>query len=368
MKIFMGKNFSCGVNYQYYEIIYKLQDIEECEFVKQPEEADVLIFASTCSCHEERILEILAYIDLILQQKKPGAKTYLTGCLARGFLDPNQFSQVTEYLNTHIDFIIPSNKTDDLLRDLLKSQFDQEFSEPVTCFTFNDTAHIYISSGCLHKCSFCKTTFQNTPLVSMDVSMVRECIDAIDENGIPNLEFRGMNISQFGLDTEQEYLLPSMIDYVETKKNIERLKLVGLAFSDAIHHDFKYSLKNSKKVGLIVGSIESGSNRILGIMDKGYKIQEFLDFYQFINQDSIKKLNTNIVAGFPTETLDDVKTTIHVLRTLKPFLDSVTICRYMDSSFVKSHSLEQLSKETIQEHARVYSKFLQHEGINSSII
>lgn len=368
MKIFMGKNYSCGVNYQYYEIIHKLQGIEECEFVEQPEDADVIIFASTCSCHAERIWEIVNYIDLILKRKKPGTKTYLTGCLARGFLNSSQFSKLMNWLNTNIDCIIPNNQTNDLLKDLLKEQFNKIFSEPVSSFIFDDTAHIYISSGCLHKCSFCKTTFQKTPLVSMDISRVKECIDVIDENEIPYLEFRGMNISQFGLDTKREYLLPSMIDYVETKKNIKKVKLVGLAFSDAIHHDFKYSLKNSKKVDWICGSVESGDNRILGLMDKGYTIEEFIEFYQFINQYSIKKLNTNIIAGFPTETLNDVQTTIKVLRELKPFLEEVTVCRYEDSPFVKSHSLEQLSKEEIQEHARVYSKFLQHEGIRSSLI
>lgn len=127
-------------------------------------------------------------------------------------------------------------------------------------------------------------------------------------------------------------------------------------------------MKDSKKVNLIDGSVESGDNRILGLMDKGFRIEEFLEFYQFINQKSIKKLRTSIIAGFPTETLDDVKTTINVLRELKPFLESVTVCQYRDSPFVKSHSLEQLSEEEIQEHAMVYTKFLKHEKIPSSII
>ena len=95
MKIFMGKNYSCDVNYQYYEIIFKLKEIKGCELVKHPKDADVIIFASTCSCYEQRIYEILSYIDSVLKQKKPEAKTYLTGCLARGFLNPDSFSIIT---------------------------------------------------------------------------------------------------------------------------------------------------------------------------------------------------------------------------------------------------------------------------------
>ena len=68
MKIFMGENFSCGVNYQYFEIMNELKRIKECELVLQPEDADVIIFASTCSCHEDRIYQMIGYIDFILEK------------------------------------------------------------------------------------------------------------------------------------------------------------------------------------------------------------------------------------------------------------------------------------------------------------
>lgn len=369
MKIYMGeKNLSCGVNYQYAEIVCRLEEMGGFQFVSKPADADAIIFASTCSCHEERIYQIMDYIEAVLELKKPEAKIYLTGCLARGFLNPDSFSRITNWLNTHIDCIIPNNQTEELLKNLLKDQYDESPSESGFAFARDDNSiFLYISSGCLHKCSFCKTTFQKTPLVSMDISDVKNYIDLMDEGKMENLDLLGMNISQFGLDTHKEYLLPSVIDYIETKKNIKNVILVGFAFRDAIHHDFKYSLKRSSKVKTICGSLESGDNRILGLMDKGYTIEEFLDFYRFINQDSIKKLDTHIIAGYPTETMEDVKTTMRVLKEIKPFLEFVEVNRYQDSSFVKSHSLDQLSKETIQEHARVYSKFLQYEKIPSNI-
>lgn len=369
MKIFMGEKYSCDINYQYDGILSTLWEVEGYQFVSQPEDADVIIFASTCSGSEERIHFIVDYIKSILERKKEGAKTYLTGCLARGFLDSEQFSDLTEWLNTHIDCIIPNNQTHDLLKDLLKNQcpeFSSEFGTALS--TDNESAELFISSGCLNQCAFCKTTFQKTPLVSMDMVDVRGYIDALDASGIKNLAILGMNISQFGLDTENKYLLPSVIDYVETKKNIQRVELVGFSFSDAIQHDFKYSLRRSSKVNVIGGSIESGSPRILDLIGKGFKIEELLEFYQFINQDSMKYLRTSIIAGFPTETIEDVKETIRVLKELKPYLDWVDVCRYMDSSFIKSHSLEKLPKEIIQEHAGVYSKFLQREKVPFTII
>ena len=143
MKIFIGKYNSCGVNYQYYEITDRLAHMEECQFVSQPEEADVIIFSSTCACHADRILRMIYYINSILEVKKPGARTYLTGCLAREFLDSNQFSKVTNWLNTHIDCIVPYNKTDDLFKDLFKEQFNQSSSEAGYSFVLNGQGNIF---------------------------------------------------------------------------------------------------------------------------------------------------------------------------------------------------------------------------------
>jgi len=48
MKVFMGENHSCGVNYQFYEIISKLRELDGFEFTRRPENADIIIFAGTC--------------------------------------------------------------------------------------------------------------------------------------------------------------------------------------------------------------------------------------------------------------------------------------------------------------------------------
>lgn len=368
MKVFMAQCYSCGVNSELYEIELNLGDMDDCEFVSEPEEADVIIFPGTCSCHEERILYLVNYIDSILARKKANAKTYLTGCMTRDFIDDKKLNNVKGWLKKNIDVIVPSDKIVDLLKDLYYEEFKDLEEEKGFSYSMDNNAYIHLSRGCTHKCSFCKTTFQNTPLASMEMDRVKECIDRIDEAGIDTVDLKGMNICQFGLDTREKYLLPDVIEYIEKKEHIKNVILVGFAYAAAIKHDFKYVLRDSKKVQLLVGSLESGDDRLLGLMNKGYKIDEFFDFVCFINQEYLKMLDVNIIAGFPTETLLEVKKTMQELKNLKSVLSMVSVCRYSDSSFVGSHKLEQLPKETIEEHARIYSKFLKHEGIPNIII
>ena len=73
----------------------------------------------------------------------------------------------------------------------------------------------------------------------------------------------------------------------------------------------------------------------------------------------------SIIAGFPTETLEDVKMTLQALKEISP--TNVDICRYTDSSFIPSHNYEQLHPDIIQEHTRIYSKVLKKRNIGFTI-
>ncbi len=364
----MGKSYTCGVNSEIYEIELCLREIINCEFTSKPEEADVIIFPGTCCCHEDRILHLLNYISSILDRKKEGAKTYLTGCMTHEFIEDRKLSNVKGWLKKNIDVIVPSDKISDLVKDLACGQHMIIDYEHIFAYSANNQVDIFLSRGCLNQCSFCKTSFIKSPLVSIDIEKIKECIDLVDKNKIENLDLKGMNICQLGLDTTGQYLLPEVIEYVEKKVNIKNVTLVGFAYADAIRGEFQYVLRKSKKVTNIVGSLESGDNRLLSLMHKGYRIESLLDFVHFINREYKKMLDINIIAGFPTETLDEVKKTMMVLKELKDYLGLVNVCKYSDSTFVASHNLEQLPKEKIEEHARIYSKFLKHDGIPTVLI
>ena len=124
-------------------------------------------------------------------------------------------------------------------------------------------------------------------------------------------------------------------------------------------------MRDLSKVDIISGSLESGSDRILKLMRKGFTSKEIVDFINYINQIYKKRLYSSIIAGFPTETLDDVMMTIDVLKKLNP--EWVDICRYIDSSFVDSHRLKQLEPKVIKKRARIYDKELKKYRISAKV-
>lgn len=94
-------------------------------------------------------------------------------------------------------------------------------------------------------------------------------------------------------------MLPDIINYVQTKNNIKKLSLIHFSFKVAIKCDFKYSKKISTKLKILSSSLESGSNRLLKLINKRFTSQEIVNFANYIN----KELILNIKVGFRTEKL-----------------------------------------------------------------
>lgn len=359
MKIFLGKNHSCGLNYQFHQI----HDYLHNYLVNDVKDADIIIFPSTCSCTGEMILRITSYIDYLYKQN-PKAKIYVTGCITRKIKDVDLSNRLNAYFSNRNIKLFSNLETGKLLHEVLQEEYDHE-ADSFGYFDVDgkDTSTLYISTGCMNNCSFCKATYQEMPLKSAVIDELKLCIDNIDKYKYSRLIIRGTNISQYGYDLYGEYKLPELIEYIESKNNIKNVDLIGFAYKDAIHNGFKEVIKNSKKIDLIDGSLESGSNRILKLIRKGFTSEEFVDF---INGMENKTLSLAIIAGFPTETMEDIKQTLEVLNQIKN--GEVHICRYINSKLIDSNQYEQLTADEIQEHARIYQKVLTKRNIPTEII
>lgn len=364
MKIFIGANNSCNLSYHH---IYVIKELERnFEITTDIKEADIIVIAETCCTTEYNLYGTLNYIDLILDKKRKDAKVFLTGCITRKFKHPD-LVRVEKWLKEKIDFIIPQNNPDLLLQLISKNvyeKFDKNYIRYL--FTHDSSADICITNGCLNNCSFCKITYQDYPLKSVDLSELKEVIASLDMKNFSEINLKGTNICQYGLDIYGKSMLPEVIDYLEKSKNIKRISLTGFSFQDAIKNDFQEVFANSTKIVEIGGSLETGSDRLLKLIKKGFTSEEIINFVRGIREKTPKELYLNIIAGLPTETLDDVKRTLEVLKELAPYM--VDVCRYTNSTFVDSNRYEQLSPREIQHHTRVYSKVLRKRNVGVDIV
>ena len=138
-------------------------------------------------------------------------------------------------------------------------------------------------------------------------------MDVLNEENYSKVLLKATNICQYGLDNYHEYMLPEIIRYLEDKENIKNVALVGFSFSDAIKNNFDEVLRTSRKITEISGALESGSNRLLEMIRKGFTSEEIIEFVKKIREIYFKQLRLTIILGFPTEILIDVSKTLEVL-------------------------------------------------------
>lgn len=366
MKVFIGEKNSCNLNYQHNYIYRSLLD--HFEITDRIDEADTIIIAETCCCTKFNILGTLDYIASIIDKKKDSAKIFLTGCITRKFNDDPFLAKMENWLKKNIDYIVPQNQPNLLLKLISQNEYgDRDINDfGMIDVHSKDSAEIYIANGCLNNCSFCKNTFQKYPLKSVDLSEIKEAIDSLNEIHISQVNLKATNICQYGFDIYHEYMLPEIIGYLDKQENIKNVSLVGFSFKEAIKNNFEEILKDSKKITKLCGSLESGSDRLLQMIRKGFTSEEIINFVENIRQTYYKDLRLNIIAGFPTETFDDIYGTLEVLKQLNPY--AVEVCRYTNSPFVDSSQYNQLTPTEIQEHTRIYAKVLRKRNIKVGII
>jgi len=370
MKVFLGDNLACDADYSH-ALIEDALLFNGAEIVKNPEEADIIIFPAICASAISSIEYAINYIGSIIDRKKPSAKTYLTGCITRcienihGNLDDKTreyFGVVKEWLDEYIDFIFPELELTKLLSYIFPEN-PKYLGKPTFGYTYKDNypdctvTHIYISKGCRNNCAFCKFNFQDASLMSVDIVGLKQIIDVADEKGGTQIiSLTGSNITEYGLDTFGEYKLAEIIRYIEAKKNIVELRLNGFALKDAIKQGLAETIQSSTKVELIGGGLESGSDRLLLLMKKGYTAKQVINFLSSATSGKEIRLVFSIIAGFPTETAEDIKRTIDLLNLINPA--NIQLVKYHDSPFIPSHKLPQFSQGTIDEHANEYIKQL----------
>lgn len=360
MKVLIADLGTCGVNYQNYYILEQLNG--NFEFTQDINEADTIIMLGGCCCTEPMMYQTMDYIKEILNNKRSDATTYLTRCITRTFKNIPKLLEFEQFLENNIDYVVDYYEPIKLLKLLSKHLYgdlvDDDFGMIDSDSEFAD---IYIQNGCSHTCSFCKTNYLNCNLKDVPIEEIKECIDELNDAKVKTIQFRGLNVAQYGLALYHDYRLMDICEYIEGKSNIEKVILSGMAFSDAISAKFNDRLRYLEKTSCIVGSLESGSDRLLKLMHKGFTRDQFLDFYYDINSIYKKDLWLNIISGFPTETIEDCLETISVIKKVKPQL--VHINTYCDSEFIPSHNLEQLSTGEIRQHTKIYTKILENNSI-----
>lgn len=308
------KTLGCKVNQ------YETQAIRETFLEKGYEEvngkslADIYVI-NTCTVTGSADSQSRNMIRWALK-KNPKAKVIVTGCYAEK--DREKISKISG-----VSFIAP-NRLKNRLTEFLEGKDPEEDPKTyaplkISGFKGHSKAFIKIQDGCDNFCSYCKVPYVRGRSASRPLDEIVEETDRILKAGFKEIILTGVCLGAYGRGLKNNLSVASVLEKIIQIDGEFRLRLSSIEpmdISDELVETVKKSTKICKHLHI---PLQSGSDDVLKSMRRGYTGKQFCDLISKI-KTSVPGISvtTDVIAGFPSETDENFRDTLAVLKEIKP--------------------------------------------------
>ena len=371
------KTFGCQMNeYDSDRMADVLAASEAIEKTDSPEDADIILF-NTCSVREKAQEKVFHDLGRVrhLKQAKPHLVIGVGGCVA------SQEGDAIVRRAPYVDIVFGPQTLHRLpqlirtRRDLGRPQVDTSFPEIEKFDNLpparveGTSAFVSIMEGCSKFCSFCIVPYTRGEEVSRPLDDVLAEIAGLVAQGVREVTLLGQNVNAYlGLMADGEAAdLAFLLDCVHDMPGIERIRYTTSHPREMTPRLIEAYARLPKLVSHLHLPVQSGSDRVLAAMKRGYTALEYKSLIRKLRavRPAIS-LSSDFIVGFPGETHEDFEKTMKLIDdigfdTSFSFIYSPrpgTPAVEMDDSTppeVKSTRLTRLQKR-IEEQAQVISQ------------
>ena len=322
-KVFI-KTFGCQMNeYDSAKMADVLGAAGGFETTGNPEEADVILF-NTCSVREKAQEKVFTDLGMVkhLKQKNPDLIIGVGGCVA---------SQEGEAIVRRAPFVdvVFGPQTLHRLPDLMarkratgRAQVDIAFPE-IEKFDFlpparveGPTAFVSVMEGCSKYCSFCVVPYTRGEEVSRPLADVLAEVAGLAEQGVREVTLLGQNVNAYrgAMEDGSEADFALLLELVAEIPGIERVRYTTSHPREFTDRLIEAYARLPKLVSHVHLPVQSGSDRILAAMKRGYTALEYKSIIRRLRavRPDIS-LATDFIVGFPGETEADFDATMRLI-------------------------------------------------------
>lgn len=325
MKKFYIETYGCQMNVADSEVVAAIMQTTDAELTDNMDEAGIIIL-NTCSIRDKAEQTVLHRLDeihaLIRKAKGEGRKMIgVIGCMAErmgeeltrdkqvdfvagpdAYLDiPNLIAQC-EQGHKAINIELSTNET---YRDVLPSRIGKTIS-----------GFVSIMRGCNNFCSYCVVPYTRGRERSRDVdSIIKEVID-LQSKGYKEVTLLGQNVNSYRYESADEIVdFPSLLEKVAQAVPDMRIRFTTSHPKDMSDRTLEVIARYDNLCKFIHLPVQSGSNRILELMNRKYTREWYLDRIAAIRRilpDAA--IGTDVFCGFHSETEEDHQMTLSLMR------------------------------------------------------
>lgn len=363
------KTYGCSNNIAESQMMAGLLARAGYEIVKRSENADIIIF-NTCSVKATTMNKTLFEIEET-KKKFPEKRIIVAGCLPEVEYEKIKEVGCAGILSTgHLKKIVS------VVDDVIDGNFPEitgKSNEVKLCLPRireNDTICIVpICSGCNSFCSFCATKIAKGSIFSYPKETVMREIESAKKFGAKEFWITGQDISAYGLDENDRSMLPDLIEQITEAVGGKYFIRVGMMNPKNVvtsSNEMVRAFRSERVFKFLHLPIQSGSDRVLEKMGRGYKTEDFLEIVsKFRRHFPDITLWTDIIAGFPGENDEDFDMSLSTIRETKP--DFVNVSQFSCHRKTAASKLKQVPSEIKKERTRILSKIAREISLEKNM-
>ena len=310
-------SLGCKVNIYESEYVENLLKNHGYEIVSFEDEADIYII-NTCSVTNESDRKSRKMIHQA-KRRNDQAIIIVMGCYSQVksdeidadiILGNKDKSRIVEYIEEYLDNHLAIKK----IYDLRKINDFEAMN--ITSFDNHTRAFVKIQDGCNAFCSYCIIPYTRGIIRSKKFDDVVMEVTNLVKNGYQEIVLTGIHTGKYGMDLENMNLEKLLRRLVKIP-GIYRIRLSSIEINE-ITSGILDLIQNSKVIARHFHiPLQSGSERILKLMNRRYDLTYFKEFVQKIRSlDSDISITTDLIVGFPGETDLDFQETIKTLEEI----------------------------------------------------
>ena len=316
------QTFGCQMNEKQSEVVAGIMD--EIGFKRQEtEDADVVIY-NTCTVRENANLKVYGRLGKLhsLKKSNPDMKIALFGCMMQEKQVVDKIQKDYPFVNlvfgTHnifkfAELFYEMENRDSQLIDIWEGT-DKIVEELPTERNYSFKSGVNIMFGCNNFCSYCIVPYVRGRERSREPEAIVKEIEALVADGVTEVMLLGQNVNSYGKTLKDPVTFAQLLEKVEQIEGLKRIRFMTSHPKDLSDELIEYMSKSRKVCHHLHLPMQSGSSRILKIMNRHYDKEKYLGLVEKIRTAVPDiSLTTDIIVGFPGETEEDFQETLDVV-------------------------------------------------------
>jgi tRNA-2-methylthio-N6-dimethylallyladenosine synthase len=314
------KSFGCQMNVTDSEQLIGMLNRSGYELTECPDDAD-LILLNTCAIRgkaEQKVFSDLGRLKTV-KTRKPNVKIGVAGCVAQS-MGKGIFSR-----EPAVDFVMGTRNIDDFQDILEKAEKGEKVVATLPSTSGEDLrtesirsssvhAYVPIIYGCENYCSYCVVPFVRGPERSRPARAILHEIQDLANRGYKEITLLGQNVNSYGKKNNENKNYSQLLELIHEIDGIHRIRFVTSHPRDLSIELIETMARLSKVCESLHLPVQSGSDRILEAMNRGYTRQAYIEKLSLLREKIPGiAITTDMIVGFPGETLKDFEETLTLI-------------------------------------------------------